>query len=94
MAYAAAAGWNGTGFDRVWTTGADGSGKSGVPETATDTGGYDEINSAATTAVKETGGILHKIVIGMPLAGTITIYDIGGADCTGTPVSGKLGVIT
>lgn len=94
MTYAAAAGWNGSGFDRLRTSSADGSGKTGVLETAADIGGYDEINSATTTTVKATGGILHKIVVGTPVAGTVTIYDIASAGCSGTPASGKLSVIT
>lgn len=94
MAYAAAAGWNGSSFDRLRTTAADGSGKTGVLEAATNTGGYFEIDAPGTTAVKGSGGILHKIVVNTPAAGSIAVYDIASAGCSGTPASGELARVT
>lgn len=94
MAYAAAAGWNGSSFDRLRTSSADNSSKTGVLAVAANTGSYYEINSASSTSVKGGGGILHKIVVNTPAAGTIGVYDVAGGSCSGTPGSGKLALVT
>lgn len=94
MAFAAAAGWNGAGFDRIRTTTADGGSKTGVLEVAPSPGSYHELSSAATTTIKATGGILYKIVVNTPASETVTIYDVASASCSGTPGSGKLASIT
>lgn len=94
MAYAAGAAWNGSGFDRLRTTSADGGSKTGVLEVAPAPGGYHELNAAATTAIKATGGILYKIVVNTPAAETVTVYDVASGSCTGTPGSGQLANIT
>ncbi|HEY7855891.1 MAG TPA: hypothetical protein VIC32_05560 [Terriglobales bacterium] len=93
MAFAAAAGWNGSSFDRLRTTSADNSSKTGVLE-ANPVQTYAYIVTAATTAVKATAGVLHKIVINTPAAGTIGLYDVASGSCSGTPGSGKFAFIT
>lgn len=53
-----------------------------------------EITGTTTTTVKGTAGILVGIAINTPVAGTIGIYDIASAGCSGTPGSGKKASIT
>lgn len=86
--------YNGSGsFDRLRTSTADGSAKTGVLETAA-VESYSHISSAATTAVKAAGGVLHKVTINTPAAGTVSLYDLGSGGCTGTPGSGEVAAIT
>jgi hypothetical protein len=53
------------------------------------------INSAATTTVKATTGIVRRIIVGTGVASaTVKLFNIAGASCSGTPGSGAAGVIT
>src|SRR5208283_5881168 len=52
------------------------------------------ITSASTVSVKGTGGVLFNVVVNTTVAGTIKLYDIGVAGCTGTPGSGLFATIT
>ena len=53
------------------------------------------ITSAATTAVKATGGTLRRIAVTTEVANaTIKLFDIAGASCTGTPSTNPRGVLT
>jgi hypothetical protein len=54
---------------------------------------YKYINSAATTIVKPTNAYLHAVVINGGTAGVVTLFDIAGNGCTGTPASGKFATI-
>ncbi len=87
-------GFNGSGFDRLRTSTADGGSRAGQIEvTHAAPGVY--INTASTTVVKSGPGILHRLVVNTPVAGaTIRLYNVAAAACTGTPASGLAGVIT
>lgn len=86
--------YNGSGgFDRLRTSTADGSGKTGVLETAA-VESYSHISAAATTDVKGSGGVLHKVTINSAAAGTVALYDVSAGSCTGTPGSGEVAAIT
>jgi hypothetical protein len=52
--------------------------------------------SGVTTvqSVKNYPGVLHSIVIGTPAVGTVTVFDLGIGDCTGTPSTFVNSVIT
>lgn len=52
------------------------------------------ITGTTATAVKATSGVLTKIVVGTPAAGTITFFDLPAASCTGTPSTNVRSVIT
>lgn len=52
---------------------------------------YAYISTATTTTVR--GNFLHTVTINGGTAGTVTLYDIGSAGCTGTPASGKFATI-
>lgn len=56
-------------------------------------GVYKYIAAATTTTVKPTNGYLHTITINGGTAGVVTLYDINGVGCTGTPASGKFATI-
>lgn len=52
------------------------------------------ITGTTATAVKGAWGILSSIVVNTPAAGTVTLFDLAPADCTGTPSTNVVGVIT
>jgi len=54
---------------------------------------YGYIAAAATTAVKPSPGYLHTVTLNGGTPGTVTLYDIAGVGCTGTPASGKFATI-
>jgi len=54
---------------------------------------YLYIVTAVTTTVDAQAGFLQTVTINGGVAGTITLYDIAGTGCTGTPASGKFAVI-
>jgi hypothetical protein len=65
-----------------------------VPPGAAISNGYAHIAGTAATAVKAGPGVLHTVVIGTPAAGTVTLFDLAPASCTGTPASNVVSVIT
>jgi hypothetical protein len=62
----------------------------GVPSS---NGNYVYIASATTTTVKPINGYLHTVTINGGTAGVVTLYDVTGSGCTGTPGSGKFATI-
>lgn len=53
------------------------------------------ISTATTTTVKGTAGILHRIILGTPVASaTIKLFDVASGSCSGTPGSGADAVLT
>lgn len=54
---------------------------------------YAYIATIATTTVKASPAFLHTVTINTGAAGTVTLYDIAGVGCTGTPASGKFATI-
>ena len=87
-------GFNGTGFDRLRTSSADGASRVGQLE-VTQAAPAVYINTASTTVIKAGPGILHRLIVNTPVAGaTIRLYNVATAACTGIPASGLAGVIT
>lgn len=57
------------------------------------TGRYLYISTSTTTTVNAQSGFLYTVTINGGTPGVITLYDIAGSGCTGTPSSGKLATI-
>lgn len=55
---------------------------------------YQNITGTTATAVKATGGNLHTLTVNTGGAGTVTIFDLAAAACTGTPSTNKIATIT
>lgn len=60
---------------------------------AQSTGQYAYISTATTTTVDAQAGFLLSITINGGTAGVVTLFDIGGTGCSGTPGSGKFATI-
>lgn len=54
---------------------------------------FSHITGTTATAVKSTPGLLHTLTVGTGAAGTIQIFDLPSASCTGTP-AGPMSVLT
>lgn len=54
---------------------------------------YKYISTATTTAVRDGAGYLGSVIVNGGTAGAVTLYDIAGTGCTGTPASGKFATI-
>ena len=52
------------------------------------------ITGTTATAIRATGGFLHTLTVNTGAAGTITVFDLDGASCTGTPSTNQKGTIT
>jgi hypothetical protein len=52
------------------------------------------ITGTTATAVKGTSGFLHNLTINTGAAGTITLFDLPLASCTGTPATNQKGIVT
>jgi hypothetical protein len=57
-------------------------------------GTYTHITTATATAAKATTGTLVNITVNTPAAGTISVFDLATASCTGTPATNVVAVIT
>lgn len=55
---------------------------------------YTHITGTTATVVKIGPGVLHTLVIGTPAAGTVSLFDLAPAACTGTPATNVVSVIT
>lgn len=64
------------------------------PGTQLPTGFYSHVTTTTATAIKATPGLLHTVTINTGGAGTLSIFDLPGASCTGTPSTGTVAVIT
>lgn len=58
------------------------------------TNSYTHITGTTATVVKIGSGTVHSVVVGTPAAGTITLFDLAPAQCTGTPITNIVSVIT
>jgi hypothetical protein len=58
------------------------------------TGTYTHITGTTATAVKATQGFLHSVTVNTGAAGTISVFDLPSASCTGTPSTSVVAVIT
>jgi hypothetical protein len=57
-------------------------------------GAYTHVTTTGATVAKGTGGFLHTLTINTGAAGTISIFDLPAAACTGTPATSVVAVIT
>jgi len=55
---------------------------------------YTHITGTTATVVKAGPGVLNRIVVGLSAAGTISLFDLAPASCTGTPATNIVSVIT
>jgi hypothetical protein len=55
---------------------------------------YQHYNGSAALSVKPSAGFLHNLSVNTGAAGTVSIFDLGVAACTGTPASNTVAVIT
>jgi hypothetical protein len=55
---------------------------------------YTHIPGTTATVVKAGPGVVHTVVVGTPAAGTISLFDLASASCTGTPATNVVSVIT
>lgn len=55
---------------------------------------YAHITGTTATAVKVSGGFVHTLTVNTGGAGTLSIFDLNGAACTGTPATNTIAVIT
>jgi hypothetical protein len=60
----------------------------------TSTGSYTHVTTTTATAAKATNGFLHTLTVNTGGAGTLSIFDLGTAACTGTPATNVVAVIT
>jgi hypothetical protein len=58
------------------------------------TGVYTHVTTTTATAAKATAGFLHTLNVNTAAAGTISIFDLPIASCTGTPATNTVAVIT
>lgn len=64
------------------------------PGAFTQSGTYTHVTTTTATAAKATGGFLHTLTVNTAAAGTISIFDLPTASCTGTPATNVVAVIT
>jgi len=57
-------------------------------------GSYSHITATTAQNVKNIGGVLLSVTVNTPAAGTISIFDLPQASCTGTPATNTVAVIT
>ena len=87
VVYTAGAGGNGTNFiDYVFNY----PGQSTPPPANL----YTHITGTTATAVKATTGFLHTLSINLGGAGTVSVFDLASASCTGTPATNQVAIIT
>jgi hypothetical protein len=55
---------------------------------------YAHITATTATAVKANAGFLHTLSINTGGAGTVSVFDLATAACTGTPATNTVAVIT
>lgn len=65
-----------------------------IPGGAQPTNAYSHISGTTATVVKGTPGLLHTLSVNTSAAGTVSIFDLATAACTGTPSTNTFAVIT
>lgn len=55
---------------------------------------YTHITGTTATVIKPVAGYLHTLSINLGGAGTVSIFDLPAASCTGTPASNQIAIIT
>lgn len=58
------------------------------------TGTYTHITGTTATAIKGVAGFLHTVTVNTGGAGTISVFDLPTASCTGTPATNIVAVAT
>lgn len=64
------------------------------PGRSTPSNQYTHITGTTATVVKGTAGVVHTVNINTSAAGTISLFDLAAASCTGTPATNTVAVIT
>lgn len=65
-----------------------------APLWVTASGEYTHIAGTTATAIRNTEGQLDSIIVNTAAAGTITVFDLASASCTGTPSTNVVAIIT
>lgn len=65
-----------------------------VPGSPNSLQNYTHITGTTAVVVKAGPGTVHSVVVGTPAAGTISLFDLVPASCTGTPSTNTVSVIT
>jgi len=65
-----------------------------APLWVTESGEFTHIADTTAHAVRNNEGQLKSIVIGTPAAGTVSVFELASASCTGTPSTNVVSVIT
>jgi hypothetical protein len=60
----------------------------------TSAGAYQHITGTTAVEVKSAAGTLTNVVVNTPAAGTLSLFDLPVASCTGTPSTNVVAVIT
>lgn len=55
---------------------------------------YTHVTGTTATVAKATTGFLHTVTINTGGAGTLSVFDLASASCTGTPATNTIAVIT
>lgn len=55
---------------------------------------YTHVTTTTATSAKTTTGFLHGVTINTGAAGTLSVFDLNAAACTGTPATNTVAVIT
>jgi hypothetical protein len=55
---------------------------------------FTHITGTTATVVKATTGWLHTLSINLGGAGTVSVFDLASASCTGTPATNQVAIIT
>jgi len=65
-----------------------------VPGRAVPAQQFTHITGTTATVVKATPGYLHTLSINLGGAGTVSVFDLASAACTGTPATNQVAIIT
>jgi hypothetical protein len=65
-----------------------------APEWVAQVGEFAHITGTTATAVKASSGFLMRLSINTPAAGTVSVFDLASASCTGTPTTNTVAVVT
>jgi hypothetical protein len=57
-------------------------------------GTYTHVTGTTATVAKGTPGFLHTVTINLGGAGTLSVFDLPAASCTGTPATNQVAIIT
>jgi hypothetical protein len=55
---------------------------------------YSHITGTTATAVKATSGTVHTLSVNTGAAGTVSLFDLASASCTGTPATNQVAILT